>query len=63
MYLSISGLFFNIAGTILVGFVSQGGIPKKGQRIKAPKWRVAFLGWGAVLVGFFLQLLGLILQK
>ncbi len=63
MYLSISGLIFNIAGTILVGFVSQGGIPKKKQPIKAPKRGVAYLGWGFVLVGFSLQFLGLILQK
>ena len=63
MYLSISGLIFNMIGTFLVGFVSQGGIPKKGQPIKAPKRGVAYLGWGFVLVGFFLQFLGLILQK
>ena len=63
MYLSIFGLIFNMIGTILVGFASQGGIPKKGEPIKAPKRWVAYLGWGIVLVGFFLQLLGLIFEK
>ena len=37
MCLSIFGLIFNMIGTIFVGFVSQGGIPKKGEPIKAPK--------------------------
>lgn len=63
MCLSVLGLFLNIIGTIFVGFVSQGGIPKKGEPIKAPKRGVAYLGWGFVLIGFILQLLGLILQK
>ncbi|MDY2911192.1 MAG: hypothetical protein SOT58_03950 [Agathobacter sp.] len=63
MYLSILGLCLNMLGTFLVGFVSQGGIPKKGEPIKAPKWRFAFAGWGLVLLGFFLQLLGLIFEK
>lgn len=63
MCLSIFGLIFNMIGTIFVGFVSQGGIPKKGEPIKAPKRWVSYLGWGFVFVGFFLQLLGLIFEK
>ena len=63
MYLSISGLIFNMVGTFLVGFASQGGMPKKGELVKAPIRWVSYLGWGFVFVGFFLQLLGLILQK
>lgn len=63
MCLSVLGLVFNIFGTFLVGFISQGGIPKKGQTIKAPNRCVAFLGWVAVLIGFIFQLFGLFLQK
>ena len=49
------GLICSVIGSILTGFISQGGIPKRGETIKAPKRNVALAGWGLILIGFIIQ--------
>lgn len=56
-YLGILGAFSSFVGTILVGFVAQGGIPRKGQMIKAPNYTNSVIGWGLIALGFLLALI------
>ncbi len=56
-----AGLALSIIGTILTGFIATGGIPKKGDYIRAPKRIPMYLGWALILLGFVLQLLGTVL--
>lgn len=58
--LNITGLSFSTFGSILVGFISQKGIPKKGEPIRAPKYRVAIAGWILIIFGFILSLIAAI---
>jgi hypothetical protein len=60
--LYISGMSISIIGTILVGFVAPGGIPKRGDPINAPKRKISFAGWVTILLGFILMLISAILS-
>ena len=51
----MAGLLCSIIGTALTGLLSQGGVSKKGDYIKAPNRNLAFIGWILILVGFIIQ--------
>ena len=55
--LMITGLVFSIFGTVITGFIAQGGVPKSGEIIKAPNRKLIFFGWSLLLLGFVAQLI------
>lgn len=54
---NIVGLTFSVIGSILVGLIAQEGIPKQGEMIKAPKFKLTKAGWILVILGFILSLI------
>jgi len=62
-YIDINNIIANIGqiiafiGTILVGFVAQGGIPKRGDIIMAPNKNITYLGWIFISSGLLISLL------
>ncbi len=54
--LQIAGASFSVIGSILVGLLSQGGIPKKGDPIRAPNRLVSVVGWILIIFGFLVSL-------
>lgn len=59
--LMIIGLSLSLAGTIIVGFIAQNGIPKRGEKIKAPDGKITYFGWGLMVIGFAAQIIATVL--
>jgi hypothetical protein len=36
----------------MLGFISTGGVPKRGDPIKAPNYKLASIGWIIIILGF-----------
>lgn len=61
-WINIIGLSLSVFGSILVGLIAQGGVPKKGDPIKAPKYKTTYCGWIFIILGFLISLIVAILS-
>lgn len=55
------GLILSIVGSILTGLIAKGGIPKRGDIIKADQMQCAAIGWIFMIAGFVMQAVAIFL--
>jgi len=55
--LGLAGPIVSFVGTVIVGLYATRGIPKKGDKIRAPKAGWTKLGWVLIGLGFFISII------